>query len=140
MKKRMSIRKQFRFDFYKNLYFVLFGVVGTVSFITSMIATDNDGAFYWFLILSFGFLAYTCLVAKSLIPYLLDKKQIKNKNYCIATGKVIGFIGGEDNEKQRKTILQCDDGKNLVLKVVMPLEKGQNYTLRYLKHTKIANV
>lgn len=140
MKKRRSIRKQFRFDFLKNLYLFIFGAVGTISFVISMTATDDEGAFYWFMILALGFLAYSCLVAKSLIPFLLDKKQLKNKAYNIATGKVIGFIGGEEDEKQKKTILLGDDGTKWVLKAVIPLENGQTYTLRYLKHTKIANV
>ena len=89
-----------------------------------------------------AFLVGAFLGGRETLPFLRDFKNLKNKNFEVVTGKVIGFKKNLDVESGVQINgfpkIMTENSELIILSVNEVLEKDTTYTIIYLKNSKIA--
>lgn len=149
MKNRMSITKQYYFDFAAYIVLSISGVallVLTIMYKDLIVPIANAFIGYSFLIvllIAFTFISIFGFVKCSL--FVKDFKLVKLKQYLHVDGLVVGFKKNKDTESGVQIncfpiILISGTQNKIILKVNDVLETGETYSFVYLKNTKIAMI
>ncbi len=94
-------------------------------------------------ILTFMFLMIFSL--KTIITMLKDYNALRNKQYCLVVGKVIGFKRNREPESgvqinDKPVIIAIETNEKIVLNINDRILIGETYKFNYLKNCKIAEI